>query len=183
MTNPGTPPPSDGAPLTSPPGVAVPPPDPLEVPRLAEGDDQGHYYLAAFVPQQVRGETAYSPSVFGAGVVPSSYADLRGSGTEGYALVRTDLTPGAVLEMSGLAAMPADVLYLGRGINGAVPQAARTAARTRLGVRGQVSTAKDVVRFMLLDEAGAKGKPNRLQADSQGHLYVHLGDLRIDLAE
>ena len=177
MANP-TPPP------TTAPGVAVPAPDPLEAPRLGEGDDSGHYYLAAFVAQQMRGETAYTPAVFGAGAVPGSYADLRAPGTtEGYALVRSPMAPGAVLEAAGMAAMPTEVVYLGQNINEPVPQAARQAARTRLGVRGQVTTAKDVVRFMLLDEAGVKGKPNRLQPDADGHLYVHLGDLRIDLAE
>lgn len=144
-----------------------------------EGTDTQHYYLDPFYASEYRGVQRWMPTMFGAGNYGSAYVDLRdpGTSTVGYALVRAPLSPAELP-----APMPETALYLGQNINSPLPQETRQRARQLLDLRGQISTPKDVLRYMLLNEAGATGKPVKLAPDMHGQLIVHLGELVLDLA-
>jgi hypothetical protein len=145
--------------------------------------DAGHYYFVPFVQTQYRpGVMAWAPQTFGAGNFDSAYLDLRDPADPeaGYAFVRCPLDPATLAARIGMP-LPASTYYVGQGLDAPLSDEARQGAKRLLGLRGNPSTPKEVLRTILLDEAGAKGKPGRLRGDRHGALLVYFGDLVIDL--
>lgn len=151
-------------------------------PTVTEGADAAHYFLAPFVfVEDEPGRGGYVLQAFGHPDMQASFADLRDpAATTGYALVRISMSPAQVATALG-GPVPAEVIYVGQSLTAPLPSDKRTEVRTALNLRGQIATVKDVLRFMLLTEAGANGKPGKLQPEPDGGLFVYLGDLVVDL--
>lgn len=151
-------------------------------PAITEDADAAHYFLAPFVlSADTDSEPALEVQVFARADMQASFVDLRDpAATTGYALVRTSMSPAQVATALG-EPMPATVIHVGQSLTAPLPTAKRTEVRAALNLRGQIATVKDVLRFMLLTEAGANGKPGKLQPEPNGGLFVYLGDLAVDL--
>ncbi len=147
---------------------------------VSEADDAAHYYFAEFESyvHEEFGHTATRVALFDGLGEPFDFVDLRDPGSRtGVAFVRSYLHPDLI------SPLPRAVFYVGQGLDTPLSPTQRAECRRRLGIRGEVVTIKDVLRFMLLTEAGSAGKPGRLQSEPDGGLYVHLGDLTVDLSD
>lgn len=146
--------------------------------QVSEQDDSAHYYFADFeaYTHEEFGYQADRVALFEVLGRPFDFVDLRQPGVRtGVAFVRAYIHP------DNLRPLPRNVFHVGQAILGPLTPTMQANVRSRLGIRRDIGTLKDVLRAVLLSEAGGAGKPKPLQPEPDGGLYVVLGDLRVDL--